>query len=226
MQYKIQVNDMKKNDGYLQGLATITFDDAIRVTGVKIGVGKQDSLFIGMPNYKSNEQVDGKDVYKDICYPVTQEFRNELYQRVFDTFDNLHDGYGNTLIYNADSKERVNPEVRVTPIKDSKNGVMGLATIALDNSFVLNNISLRKNKEGELFVAYPSYRTNKIGMNGKPMYQDVFYPVTKEWRQKLDGMIKEAYQQALDKEKEKKAPEQKKDSKEKDNKRSGKARIA
>jgi len=49
MQYKIQVNDMKRNEGYLQGLATITFDDAIRVTGVKIGVGKQDSLFIGMP---------------------------------------------------------------------------------------------------------------------------------------------------------------------------------
>jgi len=226
MQYKIQVNDMKKNDGYLQGLATITFDDAIRVTGVKIGVGKQDSLFIGMPNYKTNAQVDGNDVYKDICYPVTQEFRNELYQRVFDTFDNLHDGRGNTLIYNADSKERVNPEVRVTPIKDSKNGVMGLATIALDNNFVLNNISLRKNKEGELFVAYPSYRTNKIGTNGKPIYQDVFYPVTKEWRQKLDGMIKGAYQQALDKEKEKTAPEQKKDSKEKENKRSGKARTA
>lgn len=221
MQYKIQVNDVAKNDGYLQGLATITFDDAIRVTGVKIGIGKQDSLFIGMPNYKSNQQVDGKDVYKDICYPVTTEFRQELYQRVFDTFDNLHDGRGNTLIYNADSKERVNPEVRVTPIKDSKNGVMGLATVALDNRFVLNNISLRKSNAGELFVAYPSYRTNKIGTNGKPIYQDVFYPVTKEWRQKLDGMVKEAYQKALDKDKTKAEPEQKKQ-----NKRGSKTRTA
>jgi len=58
------------------------------------------------------------------------------------------------------------------------------------------------------------------------MYQDVFYPVTKEWRQELDGMINEAYQQALGKEKDKETPEQKKGSKEKENKRSGKARTA
>ena len=98
--------------------------------------------------------------------------------------------------------------MRVTAIKDSNNGVMGLATIALENSFVLNNISLRKNSEGELFVAYPSYRTNKIGTNNKPIYQDVFYPVTKEWRQKLDSLIKEAYQKSLNKELDKDTPEQ------------------
>ena len=120
MKYKIQVNDVAKRDGYLQGLASVTFDDAIKVTGVKMGLGKGDSLFIGMPNYKAREQVEGKDDYKDICFPVTKEFRDELYQRIFDTFDNLHDGKGKSLIFNADDTERINAAVRVTPILDSK----------------------------------------------------------------------------------------------------------
>ena len=229
MKYKVQVNDVAKRDGYLQGLASVTFDDAIKVTGVKMGLGKGDSLFIGMPNYKAREQVEGKDDYKDICFPVTKEFRDELYQRIFDTFDNLHDGKGKSLIFNADDTERINAAVRVTPILDSKNGVKALATVVINEKFALNNISLRENGKGELFVAYPSYKTKKIGVNDKPIYQDVFHPVTKKWREKLDTMVKAEYQKALDKEKDvpDKAKEQGGQGKtEQKPKRSGKTKIA
>lgn len=221
MQYKIQVNDLAQGTGYLQGLASVTFDNAIKIGGIKIGLGKNDSLFIGMPNYKAKEQKDGKDEYRDIGFPVTKEFRDELYRRILDTFDSLHDGHGNSVIYNSDSKERINPTVRVTPIADSENKVRALATVILNDNFALNNIAIKESREGKLFVAYPSYRTNKFTEDNKPVYQDVFYPVTKEWRKKLDGMIKEAYQKAMDIDKSKDEPEQKKQ-----NKRSGKTRTA
>ena len=229
MKYKVQVSDMKRNNSYLQGLANITFGDAIKITGVKLGLGKEDSLFVGMPNYKAKEKVDGKDVYNDIGFPVTKEFRDELYEKIFDTFDNLHDGNGGTLIFNADSEERVSPVVRVTPLENGQKGVKALATIVINEVFAFNNISLRENGKGELFVAYPSYKTNKIGMDGKPKYQEIFHPVTKQWRDKLDKMVKAEYQKALKQEKE--VPEQTKakDEKKKEEqqpKQGSKARIA
>lgn len=229
MKYKVQVNDMKRDGSYLQGLASVTFDDAIRITGVKIGLGKNDSLFVGMPNYKAKDKVDGKDAYNDIGFPVTKAFRDELYGKIFDTFDNLHDGKGGTLIFNADSKERINPVVRVTPIESEQKGVKALVTITINEMFAFNNIALRENGKGELFVAYPSYKTNKIGENGKPIYQDVFYPVTKQWRDKLDTMIKAEYQKVLVQGKEK--PEQtkakgEKKKEEQQPKQGSKARIA
>ena len=36
-----------------------------------------------------------------------------------------------------------------------------------------------------LFVAMPSYKTKKVDENNKPIYADVCYPITKEFREKL-----------------------------------------
>jgi len=229
MKYKVQVNDMKREGSYLQGLASVTFGDAIKINGIKIGIGKRDSLFIGMPNYKAKEKVAGEDAYKDIGFPVTKKFRDELYGKIFDTFDNLHDGRENTLIFNADSKEKVIPAVRVTPLKNGQNGVKALATITINEVFAFNNIVLRENGNDGLFVAYPSYKTNKIGENGKPIYREVFHPVTKQWRDKFDAMIKAEYQKVLDQEKEKPEQTKTKDEKKKDEqqpKRGSKTKVA
>ena len=36
-----------------------------------------------------------------------------------------------------------------------------------------------------MFVAMPSYKTKKMDENNKPIYADVCYPITKEFREKL-----------------------------------------
>ena len=51
-----------------------------------------------------------------------------------------------------------------------------------------------KGREKE-FVAMPSYRTNQTGKDEKTLYQDVCFPVTKEFREKLYDSILAAYRQ-------------------------------
>lgn len=41
----------------------------------------------------------------------------------------------------------------------------------------------------------PSHKVKQPGRDGKPTYQDVCYPVTKEFREKLYGEILDCYRQ-------------------------------
>lgn len=56
--------------------------------------------------------------------------------------------------------------------------------VLLQNNFIVNNVSILQGKEN-LFVAMPSYKTKKMDENNKPVYADVCYPITKEFREKL-----------------------------------------
>ena len=47
---------------------------------IKIVEGGKDGLFMSMPSRKT------QDGYKDICFPVTEEFRNELKQAVLGAY--------------------------------------------------------------------------------------------------------------------------------------------
>ena len=60
-------------------------------------------------------------------------------------------------------------------------------------------MSIRQGKEESLFVAMPSYCTKQVDENQKAGYQDVCYPVTKEFREKLYGELISSYQESKDK---------------------------
>ena len=50
---------------------------------------------------------------------------------------------------------------------------------------------------------YKSYKTKQVDEQGKPIYQDVCYPVTKDFREKLYNEIISEYEKAKDKSNEK-----------------------
>ena len=56
----------------LMGFASVKFNDCFVVENLKIVQGSKD-LFLGMPS-----QPDGKGGYRDMAYPVTKEFREQL----------------------------------------------------------------------------------------------------------------------------------------------------
>lgn len=98
------------------------------------------------------------------------------------------------------SKNAVNskePEFRVavTPFEREGSNIRGLVRIYFDNCFVVNNASVIKGKEKE-FVSMPSYLANR---NGKGQYQDICFPVMKEFRQKLYNAVLEGYWQEKEK---------------------------
>ena len=88
MSIKVTVTPMKEREGCLKANASIILNDVFKVTGVRIGISQKGNVFVSMPDYKTGRLDDnGKDVYQDIAYPVTRQFRQELYDEIVKGFN-------------------------------------------------------------------------------------------------------------------------------------------
>lgn len=84
---KVTITPMKERDGCLKANASIILNDVFKVTGIRIGISQKENIFVSMPDYKTGRLDDnGKDVYQDIAYPVTRQFRQELYDEIVKEF--------------------------------------------------------------------------------------------------------------------------------------------
>ena len=201
MKYSINVKEVKKAEGNVRGFATVVFGDSFKITNIAIVENKEKGqVFVSMPRYKSSERDEkGSIVYKDICNPITAEFREELFKGILAEYEKA-------VVQGPDGIKK-NPEV-ITPPKFSvtvaayeKEGsnLRGLARIYIEDCFIINNVNILQGKE-KVFVAMPSYKTKQKDENGKDIYQDICYPVTKDFREKLYSEIERAYEEAKNKE--------------------------
>lgn len=133
---------------------------------------------------------------KDICYPTTKEFRGELEANILLALENLQQtGQKKYLV--GDGQDRELPfTVSVTPFEKENRSIRGLARIYLDDCFAVSNISIVMGKNG-LFVSMPSYKTNQIDENNRSVYRDICYPVTGEFREKVNNLLTDAYEKAV-----------------------------
>lgn len=76
-------------------------------------------------------------------------------------------------------------EIRIRKIK-TNNRIIALATIEIDNCFVVNDIKVLEGENG-LFIGMPSRRTS----NGE--FRDIAYPINAETRQVIQNAIIEEY---------------------------------
>ena len=214
MNYKIKVNQVKKEESNLRGFATVVFGENFKITNIAILDGK-NGLYVQMPRYRTNElDENGKNVYRDFCNPTTKGFREELYGNILETyespdFDEMYVGYRK-----GDTPAKMEYETLVTPFEREGSSIRGLARIYFENSFIINNVSVLSGKDTE-FVAMPSYKTNQTDKDGRSVYQDVCYPVTKEFREELYGNVLQQYREAKNKDVKEKVNEQKKEEPEK-----------
>lgn len=206
MEVSIRVNEVKNKDN-IKGFATVVFGDAFKITNIAILENKETgNLFVSMPRYRSNElDENGGHVYKDVCNPITAEFREELYSGIITAYENI----ANTENEQKKNEKSEMPSFKVSVVPFEKEGsnIRGLARVYFDDCFVVSNINILQGKE-KVFVAMPSYKTKQVDENGKSIYQDICYPVTKEFREKLYGDIEKAYEEAKVKENEEKKSEE------------------
>lgn len=80
---EVRVRLVKKDEGKLKAVASITIDDCFVVHDVKILEGTDD-FFIAMPSKKTP---DGE--YKDIVHPLNTETREMLKKVVLDEFEKV-----------------------------------------------------------------------------------------------------------------------------------------
>ena len=73
-------------------------------------------------------------------------------------------------------------ESRVKKLNDSKSNLIGVASVVLDNEFVVEHIKIIQ-KDDKRFLAFPSRLTSE----GK--YKDIAHPITAETRKKFEDII-------------------------------------
>jgi DNA-binding cell septation regulator SpoVG len=205
MKYSIKVNSINSKEGSnIKGFATVVFGDSFKITNIAILENKdKDQLFVSMPRYKSSERDEsGATIYKDVCNPITAEFREELYTNILEAYkraivpeqEQVQDG-GKEM---KNAVEMPEFSVTVSPYEKDGSNIKGLGRIYIEESFIVNNVNILQGKEN-IFVSMPAYKTKQIDEQGKPIYQDVCYPVTKEFREKLYADIVKEYEQAKEK---------------------------
>ena len=164
MKYSIKVNEVRAKEGSnIKGFATVVFGDSFKITNIAILENKdKGELFVSMPRYRSNERDESNGViYKDVCNPITAEFREELYTNILDAYARIREPEKEETQKQEHTKEMPEFSVTVTPYEREGSNIKGLARIYFENSFIVNNINIVQGKE-KIFVSMPSYKTKQV----------------------------------------------------------------
>jgi stage V sporulation protein G len=84
-------------------------------------------------------------------------------------------------------------EARITLLADSTNAVKALASITIEDSFVVTGIRVIASQKGSLFCSMPSRKMP----NGE--YKDICFPLSAEARALITDEILKAYYEELGK---------------------------
>ena len=203
MKYTIKVNEVQGTDSHIKGFATVVFGGAFKISNIAILENKENgNLFVSMPRYKSRGvDQDNNPIYKDICNPTTKEFREQLYGDIMDAYHAIKEKDKAQEAVTQEEMEMPEYSILVHAWSSKDSNVRGLASIYFEDCFIVNNVSILQGKEN-LFVSMPSYKTKKIDENNKPIYADVCYPITKEFREKLYTELISECEKQLEKSKE------------------------
>lgn len=205
MKYSIRINEVKSEDSQIKAFATVTFDESLLVRNIAI-VERRDTgdLFVSMPSYRTNDVTEkGEPIYRDVCNPITKDFYEEFSRNILTAYDNRGNIGKNGMEFSKDGSKPMKFAVKVSPMERENSSLKGLGRIYLNDDFVISNVKLVDGKNG-MFISMPDYRTEKY-KDGKPVYRELVFPVTKEFREKLYGEFDKAY--AAEKNKDKSADE-------------------
>lgn len=89
--------------------------------------------------------------------------------------------------------------VSVYTLNDSNSKTVALATVTIADCLILTGLKIVKGKKG-MFVSMPQRKLSKPDKNGNE-YADIFFPVTHDFREELNNVVLDAYDDKVDEEK-------------------------
>lgn len=187
MKYSISVKiKSPKNHGSIKGFASVVLDNVFKITNILIEQNNiTNELFISMPRFNTGEVNDkGLPVWKDVCHPLTADFRDELSQNILATYKNAVEGKKEVLEVDNGAQEELEFTLKLQPFKNPSNKVLATGHIYIDSFFIIENVRLLNGKNGP-FIAFPACKTKGLYGTGKIEFKDICYPMTKELRKKL-----------------------------------------
>ena len=84
--FSVRVTPFERDGSNIRGFASIYLEDSFVVSSVSIINGKNGE-FVSMPAYKASTKArDGESAYRDIVYPITKEFREQLHGEILNVY--------------------------------------------------------------------------------------------------------------------------------------------
>lgn len=80
MKLAVKINSIRSGQNPV-AFASVNLGGCFAVHNIKIMDGSK-GLFVNMPSYK-----DGKGEYRDICFPITKEFRERMYGEILTAYE-------------------------------------------------------------------------------------------------------------------------------------------
>lgn len=192
MDISVRTNALKDKNGSTIAVANVKFGDQFNIKNITVKDSK-NGRFVSMPSYATNKSDEkGNIIYQDVFNPITANGREKLFNAVLESLDSGKE----VIIKDETSRDGSDITARVVPFDESRGGVVGLGRLYLNEEFVVNNIAVRESKEGGLFVSFPSYKTNEVDEKGKAVYKDFAYPADKNSRDKITGIVMDAYKES------------------------------
>ena len=156
MKYSIKVNEVRAKEGSnIKGFATVVFGDSFKITNIAILENKdKGELFVSMPRYRSNERDESNGViYKDVCNPITAEFREELYTNILDAYARIKEPEKAETQKQDRTQEMPEFSVTVTPYERFGTGncinvecVSGFLVFLFTSNFYRESIFQRRDR--------------------------------------------------------------------------------
>ena len=192
MKYTVNIYEVStEKDKKLRAFAAVTFGDRFKVTGITIREGRSGNLYVSMPQYPTGEKDEqNKPIYSDVFFPKTTDFSTALRGEILEAYQERMGGKNEVdLTY---GEEDFDYYVQVVNNRDLSNTTKAYARLVIGDVFVVNQISVKRSFAGNNFVAMPSQRRM---VEGKAEYQDICYPVTKDFHDRLQGDIMSQFEQ-------------------------------
>lgn len=125
MKYEVNVSEVKNPKGNLKGFASVVFDGSFKVSNITIMENREGKMYISMPYYANSRD----DENKDICHPITKEFRQELEGNIIQSFEEyMYTGKRKYLVGNV-KEQNMSFKVSVTPFEREGSNICGLMNI-------------------------------------------------------------------------------------------------
>lgn len=104
MDIQVKVNVLSNSENKVKAMASVIFDNVFIVTGIKVVEG-QNGVFISMPQRKT-----ASGEYKDVCFPLTADFRKEISCEIIDEYNKEVAKNQNNMVENYNSYEFMNSD--------------------------------------------------------------------------------------------------------------------
>lgn len=167
--YEVKVSKLE-NDSRTIGMASLVINGNMKFNGIRLIKNDSDrGFFVTMPSYKTK---DGE--YKSIFNPISPEMAASLADATSESLQT-----GKAVSFETGSEKAETVFVTKSIVGSQKANVR----VVFNKDFVCDSIAVRENKDGNLFVAMPSYK----GKDGT--YKEFCHPITADFRKQINDEI-------------------------------------